>query len=87
MFKRLTIKKPRELNSVLWGLLDSLLVLIGIMLYRYFLTGYNGGIFASQVIRLIGEIDSQTIHFYIFWERPLSYQSGLSSSNFQTTGT
>ena len=32
-----------------------------------------GGIFASQVIRLIGNIYSQTIHFYICGERPLSY--------------
>jgi len=34
-----------------------------------------GGIFASQVIRLIGNIYSQTMHIYIYGERPLSYQS------------
>jgi hypothetical protein len=32
-----------------------------------------GGIFASQVIRLIGNIYSQTIHIYICEERPVSY--------------
>jgi hypothetical protein len=33
------------------------------------------GIFASQVIRLIANIYSQTIHIYICEERPLSSQS------------
>lgn len=32
-----------------------------------------GGIFASQVIRLIGNIYSQTMRIYICGERPLSY--------------
>jgi hypothetical protein len=34
-----------------------------------------GGIFASQVIRLIGNIYSQTMHIYICGKRLLSYQS------------
>jgi hypothetical protein len=34
-----------------------------------------GGIVASQVIRLIGNIYGQTIHIYICEERPVSYQS------------
>jgi hypothetical protein len=32
--KRLTMRKPRELNSVLWGLLDCLLALIGKIISR-----------------------------------------------------
>ena len=35
MSKRLTMWKPRVFNSVLWGLLNYLLVLVGKMLYRY----------------------------------------------------
>jgi hypothetical protein len=38
-------------------------------------TGGFGGIFASQVIRLIGKIYSQTIQIYICEERPVSYRS------------
>jgi hypothetical protein len=36
-----------------------------------------GGIFASQVIRLIGNIYSQTMCIYITEERPLSYPNSL----------
>ena len=36
---------------------------------------YIGGIFASQVIRLIDNIYRQTMHIYICGELPLWYQS------------
>ena len=44
---------------------------------RFTLNFYDGfgGIFASQVIRLIGNIHSQKMRIYISGERPLSYQS------------
>jgi hypothetical protein len=42
-------------------------------------TGGFGGIFASKIIRLIGNIYSQTMRIYICGERPLSYQSRPNS--------
>lgn len=43
------------------------------------MTGGNGGIFASQVIRLMGDVYSQIMRIYICEERPLSYQSDLKN--------
>ena len=40
-----------------------------------FVTDGNGGIVTSQVIRLIGNIYSQTMRIYICGERPVSYPS------------
>ena len=34
-----------------------------------------GGIFASQVIRLISNVYSETMRIYISWKRQLTYQS------------
>jgi hypothetical protein len=43
------------------------------------MTNDRFGIFASQVIRLIGNVYSQTMRVYICGERRLSYQSDLKT--------